>query len=329
MNSIAQKNILYAVIVLVGLIAMTLIIFASSDEEPKEYAVAKSENDAAKIATLSATNTIASEWRWEAEELNDGNSQKSSSSNKPLNNKSIDDEILNQSNTGSAFPFTQESVYKALHAVKLNDNGDIILDDEALNALNTALDHSELKLDAEALAALQNIIRKGLPGNAGEQTAQIVADYYQYLGAKKEFNSLYETYNSSDQNITRYEDQYNELLALREQYLGAEAASQLFATANANSRYMFEIMKLEENASLSAEEKEQERALIIERHAETTTQVNNWNERYQSFMDDKQYIINSSLSNDEKRDQLQALMRDHFSQQELEYVSHLQLDSLR
>ena len=91
---------------------------------------------------------------------------------------------------------------------------------------------------------------------------------------------------------------------------------------------MFDSMKLEADTSLSEEEKRQEQAKIVQRHAEKSTNVDNWNERYQAFLVDKQYLINSSISDDEKREQLTGLMHQHFSYEELEYVSHLQLDSL-
>ena len=111
-------------------------------------------------------------------------------------------------------------------------------------------------------------------------------------------------------------------------YLGAEIADHLFKTANANARYMFDSMKLEANTDLSEAEKKQQQAQIIERHAEKSINVNNWNDRFQAFSGDKQNILNSSISDDEKRDQLTALMHQHFNYEELDYVHHLKLDSL-
>ena len=319
MNSVMQKNVLYAVVVLVGLIIITLIMFPNSEPTPTKDAVATNMTKANPVDAPKNSNTIASAWQWEAV-----------SDNESLAGK-IEARTSNQANqidSASPLPFTEESVYKALHDVKLDANGDIILDDDALIALNAALDHSEVKLDAEALQALQELIRKGLPGNAGEQTAQVVADFYEYLGAKNEFNALYETNSNSDQTIEEYETQYKELLALQQLYLSTEVADQLFAASNANSRYMFDSMKLEADTSLSEEEKRQEQAKIVQRHAEKSTNVDNWNERYQAFLVDKQYLINSSISDDEKREQLTGLMHQHFSYEELEHVSHLQLDSL-
>jgi lipase chaperone LimK len=319
MNSAMQKYVIYGLLMLVGVIIITLIMFPNSEIMPIKDTVVTNTTKIIPEDNSANPNTIASAWQWEKVSDNENMVAKTEA---PTSSQA------KQSDATATFPFTDESVYKALHDVKLDDNGDIILDDDALIALNNALDHSEVKLDAEALQALQDLIRKGLPGNAGEQTAQIVADFYQYLGAKNEFNSLYETNRNADETIESYETEYNELLALRQLYLSTEVADQLFAVSNANSRYMFDSMKLEADASLSGEEKKQEQDKIVQRHVESSTNVNNWNERYQAFLDDKQYIINSSVSDDEKRDQLTGLMHQHFSHEELEYVSHLQLDSL-
>ncbi len=317
MSSPMKKNTLYALAVLAGVIVITLIILPDSEPQLIENTAASKPIDADVVINTPKTNTIASIWQWEVETINANNAQETTAtSGEQVNDMS------------SQFPFTQESVFKALHAVKLDSNNDIILDDDALIALNNTLDFSEVKLDGEAIEKLKDLIRKGLPGDAGEQTAQIVGDYYQFLGAKNEFNALYETKDVEGQSIEDYEAQYNELISLRELYLGADVSEKLFASSNANSRYMFESMKLEANDSLSDEEKKQAQAKIVERHAEDSINVNNWNERYQAFLNDKQYIVNSSIGDNEKRIQLRALMHEHFSHEELEYVSHLQLDSL-
>lgn len=317
MSSPMKKNILITLAALTGVIVITLIIIPDSKTPTTEGAESPKASEVEAAPKAHKTNTIASVWQWEVETVNANNAQETTAtSGEQVNDMS------------SQLPFTQESVFKALHAVKLDSNNNIILDDDALIALNNTLDFSEVKLDGEALEKLKDLIRKGLPGDAGEQTAQIVGDYYQFLGAKNEFNALYETQDPEGKSIEDYEAQYNELKSLRELYLGADVSEKLFASSDANSRYMFESKKLEADNSLSDEEKKQAQAKIVERHAEDSIKVNNWNERYQAFLDDKQYIVNSSIGDNEKRIQLRALMHEHFSHEELEYVSHLQLDSL-
>jgi lipase chaperone LimK len=323
MNNAKQKKILYLVLILGCLVLIYLVLFSNSDPMPVNPSQANKKaitqtTETTEVDSALNKKTIATAWQWEFEPSND-NAQKAETLNID-SNKNVD--IV------SSIPFTEESVYHALHAVKLDDNGDIIIDNDALTALNKTFGYDEVKLDDETLEKLQDLIKLGLPGNAGEQAAQIVADYYHFLGATHEFNALYETRDNPNRSIEDHEAQYNELLALREVYLGSKVADQLFATDNANAQYMFESIKLEANTSLNEEEKKQEQAKIIERHAEKTINVNNWNVRYRDFSEEKKYIINSSISAEEKRDQLTSLMRQHFSYEELNYVKHLQLDSL-
>lgn len=313
-----QTKALYTFVILGSLVAA--VFFIMPDASPKkdiDTAVTQTHK-IDRVDTKPKTNTIAQAWQWEVVS-NDENTLQ------------VDNEDMassTQSETVASYPFTQESIYDALQSVKLDENGDIIIDNDALDALIAALDHSQIKLDAEALEALKDLIKKGLPGNAGEETAQIVADFYQYLGAEREFNALYEPLNDETQSIEDYETQYNELVALRSVYLGDDVANQLFATVNANSRYMFDSMKLEADTNLSDKEKKAQQAKFIEDHTEQTINVNNWNQRYQSFSNDKQNIIESSLSENEKREQLASLMHQHFNNDELKQINHLQLDSL-
>jgi lipase chaperone LimK len=320
-----QKKAFYSIIVLTGLISITWVFFPDSAPIPDTPTVSNINAIDPLAASSPATNTlignnstIATAWQWQ--ESNDDQTNINDLPNIATDNQ-------------RSWPFTQESVYKALHAVKLDDNGDIIIDHDTLIALNAALNHSQLELDGETLEDLQELIRTGLPGEAGEQTAQIVADYYLYLRAKNEFNSLYEandidqTNSGEPQKIESNEAQYNELMALRELYLGAENAEKLFSIANANSRYMFDSMKLEADINLSEEEKTQQQELIIKRHTEQTVKVDNWQERHRSFANEKKHILNASLSDDEKREQLTELLHQRFSPEELVYIDHLQLDS--
>jgi lipase chaperone LimK len=316
-NSSTKRNAIYTLVLLAGALVIALFLFQEPDVQVADEVGVEPVQPALAENPLKE-DTIANAWQWEAD---------AEDSALELEDQELDAEEDDYKAT-SDLPFTEESVYQALQAVKIDSAGSIILDDDALNALNTALDHDEMQLDSEAIGELQTIIKNGLPGAAGEQTAQIVADYYQYLGAKNEFNEVYEPTNDESQYIENYESQYEELTSLRELYLGSEVSSKLFAISDANARYMFETKKLEANTSLSEEEKKQEQAKLVARHAEETTNVNDWKERYQAFLNEKQYIVNAAISDDEKLVQITELMNEHFSSEEQERVSHLQLDAL-
>jgi lipase chaperone LimK len=236
--------------------------------------------------------------------------------------------------------FTEESVYSALQSVRLDNQNNVIIDHEALIALNAALDDSRLQLDEQALGELQIIIKQGLPGTAGDDVANIVANYYNYLKASKEFNAIYEadlsisdSSNSDASNsetsatsIEEYQENYRELMSLRELYLGSDTANKLFSTSDANANYMFDMLKIEQDTDLSDEEKEIKRKEIIETHAEQTVDISNWNKRHRDFLTAKQTILNASISEQQKQAQLTELMHQRFNPEELAKIRHLQLD---
>ncbi|MFV1873933.1 MAG: lipase secretion chaperone [Oleiphilus sp.] len=322
MESSVQKYIMIALSVA---ILFLIVIFVMSPESEEQVTQADAINNQHEpLQAEGRGNTLADVWQWHKMP---GGSTLSKESNATV-------ETHESSPQSASLPFTEASVFQALHAVKLDDNNDIILDNDALNALNATLDQPDIQLNAAELEALQNMIRKSLPGEAGEQTARIVNDYYQYLSAKNEFNAFYLSEQSEtadqrvDNSLEHYEAQYAELVALRQLYLGDEVAAKLFAESNANSQYMFDTMKLQASAHLSESEKQQAQAELVEKHAVKTTNVDNWGARYQAFLEDKQYIVSASISEREKQAQLNALMHEHFSDQELENVRHLELDSL-
>lgn len=226
--------------------------------------------------------------------------------------------------------FSEKSVYSALQRVRLDNQDNVIIDHEALIALNATLDDSRLQLNEQALAELQIIIRQGLPGNAGDDVAKIVADYYSYLEASKEFNAIYETDSANPQAIENtteeHEANYRELISLRELYLGSDTSSKLFSTSDANASYMFDMLKIEKSTDLSDEEKQQKVAEITARHAEQTINISNWNQRHGVFLAAKQNILAAAISAQQKQTQLTELMHQHFNPEELAHVRHLQLD---
>jgi lipase chaperone LimK len=308
-NSIAA---LLAVAILLG------FFIGTSEPEAKKSGIDVLPTETDKLNTLAKEETIETAWQWNT----------SPDAKYTVQQASELDTLVNQP---TQHPFTQESVYNALKSVKLDNNGELIIDNDALKSLNQTFEKLAAVLEPDHLFELQDIIRQGLPGPAGEQVAQITADFYNYLGAQKEFEALYEVENTlaSDQDNTLEQQtaQYNELLALQALYLGEDVANKLFATSNANARYMFDSLAIDNNDTLTDEEKKQQHAENIQRHAKGTIAINDWNQRHSHFLTDKQYVLDSSLSHEEKQIQIRQLMNQHFNTEELKLVRHLQLDS--
>lgn len=230
--------------------------------------------------------------------------------------------------TEDDIPFNADGLYEALQNVRIDANGDVILDAEALNALNRTLQHGAVELSEQNLADLRELIQVGLPGKAGEQTARVVTDYYQYLGAQEEFNDMYETHPTEATDVADFERQYEELQALRKLYLGKEVAEQLFAEADAGARYMLDVRKIESDPGLTEEEKARELEALNTRLQNDTIAVDNLSERRAGFQEERQRILDAGLSEAEKQAQVKALLEQHFEPAEREKIRHLGLDDL-
>jgi lipase chaperone LimK len=301
-----------SIAITLAIIASLYLVFLSGGNDKDIVKIHTSDNYSTHtLATKIENNekTIATQWQWE--EQTDTPIKKSTAA------------------------FTEKSVYSALKSVRLDKQNNIIIDHEALIALNAALDDSRLQLDEQALSELQMIIKQGLPGSAGGDVAEIVGNYYNYLKASKEFNAIYEPdLSSSDSSnseaietsIEEYKENYRELMSLRELYLGSDTANKLFSTSDANANYMFDMLTIEQDTDLSNEEKEIKRKQIIETHAEQTIDISNWNQRHRDFLTAKQTILNASISEQQKQAQLTELMHQRFNPEELAKISQLQLD---
>lgn len=193
-------------------------------------------------------NTIANQWQW---------SERQSSQ----------DPSANSTNEESS-PFTEQSVYDALQAVKVDENGNIILDHDALISLDEALERIHNRLGSESLLKLQDIIRDALPGKTGEQTAQIVEDYHRFLGAQEEFNQMHRGAISTVQSLDSLDNAqalYRDLQNLRDIHLGTQNTASLFHESDANAEFMFDSMRLGLEQNLTAEEKANRRREIQQR----------------------------------------------------------------
>lgn len=161
-------------------------------------------------------------------------------------------------------PYSLYSVYAALESVRIDENGDLILDNNTMLALNEALERYYNQIDAQSLREIEQLIKDALPGKLGEQTAQLVRDYHGFLGAQAEFNQIHQ-YQSGPQNLSelqRDRSLYNELQSLREAHLGTDTAQRLFSEVNAGAQFMFDMMSLDMDTSLSEEQRAQRRAQI-------------------------------------------------------------------
>lgn len=304
-TSLRPKTSLISVTLVLILASYYGLIFFTDDNKSSNKSGNENNKAISLVSIASNKKTVATTWQWE-DSSNIQNKKKSSA-------------------------FSEKAVYHTLRRVRLDSQDNIIIDHEALIALNATLNDSRLQLDEQSLHDLQMIIMQGLPGSAGADVAKIVADYYHYLIASKEFEAIYATDPATlpdiENTIETYQEKYHELTALRELYLGSDTAEKLFSTSNANANYMFDMLNIEQDGQLADEEKLQKYNEIINRHAEQTIAINSWNQRYNRFQMAKKNILSAVLSNEDKQTQVTELMLQHFNHEELTHVRHLQLES--
>lgn len=243
-----------------------------------------------------AQKTVGSEWQWD-------------------NVYKVTETKKNQTpamNTSKVI-FDIPAVYAKLQEVRVDENGDVILDSIALKALNETLDYSNFDLNQIDLGNLQQIIRMGLPGSTGKQTAEFVGNYYRYLQARDELDALYRDADTP----AALDTQFQERQALREMYLGQQAAEQLFREQDSEERYMMDSMLLAADPRLSAEEASQQQKIIDEQHHEAYPPVANWQSRYRAFSAQKKLIMDAGLSPEESEHQIEELRKNQFTEDEL------------
>ena len=230
-----------------------------NNDQPVPAQIANRSNSDKPVTAPKVQRTIASEWQWQ--ELG------------------ADDESNLDHDRESSMPFTRQSVHDALQEVRVDENGDIVLDHLALVSLDEALERIYNLLDGESLLELQNIIESALPGKVGQQTALLVGNYKGFLDAKDEFSQIHRdsavNTNQSVGSLSNDQALYKELQDLREIHLGSDASNKLFKISNANAEFMFESMKLGLDNTLSDEERTKRHSELAKRHQDIVGEENN------------------------------------------------------
>ncbi|WP_298772617.1 hypothetical protein [uncultured Shewanella sp.] len=300
--------------VLITYLLFSMFVPLGQTERDATASVNKPSTVEANQNALISFDTVASNWHWQKEAVNT-------------------EQVLLTQQYAAKYPFTPQSVFDALYAVKLDANGNVILDHDALVSLDETLERIHNRLDEESVAVLVDLIYRSLPGQAGMQLGELVENYYYYLESKAVFSRINEDLlveREMDPLMSIEQDQglYAELQALREAHLGSDVTAELFRVSDANAQYMFESMKLEADLNLTSQEREQKRKDIQAQHIAQSVNVLNWPARYPVFLSAKQAITSSAIDNQEKVKQVNALLSQHFTPEELTRIDYLKLNEI-
>lgn len=313
-------------VVIAGLAAVGVaagVYWMSSEQTPAPMSVddANAQNENA--------NTVANNWQWK----NFNTTQPTSTVDKPSEGEPRQTDAL---------PYDAVEVYKVLQSLKLDDSGRLVPDQAVLKALEKGYSDLGADLSPEAMAGLQDVIRKGLPGQAGQEAAHILENYYRYRAAETEFHAQLA-------NQLPAASHYQELIQLRRNYFGQEVADQLFAMENTQARHMLAAVAIEKNAALSAEEKQTQHNALQEKLNERLVaqgQLNaeeaaaekvarareqgstevaaagpeeaQWQSRFNGYWQARRYVMQAGYDEAERQRQVDQLLNQYFSPEERE-----------
>ncbi|MGI1680245.1 MAG: lipase chaperone [Cellvibrionaceae bacterium] len=236
----------------------------------------------------SNTNSIAEKWKWDNFEDKDINTAIRKAEEREEKGTDEAEEKL--------FEFDVVVVYSALAAVGIDDNGDVIIDSKALDALEDAFSKLPEELTGTELEELLQLIKTGLPGAAGEQTAEIIDQFQRFKIAERDFNAVM----PEPKNASEALEIFNKKVALRESILGFDVANKLFSQEQAQSRHMLELMAISGDISLSDEEK---KTRIKTLNSENNSLTNNYsmkNPRDDEMVENNVLILRQQGTSEEK-----------------------------
>ncbi len=236
-------------------------------------------------------------------------------------------ESVAQSQTKAGFEvistgaFDEQAIRDALQYISLDRNGKLRVEPRGLDALYAAIGFDTQRFDPAQLAQLQRLLAQGLPAAAAQQTLLLVQNYNRYLHDKQVLEDQYGEL-SLPQELER---KLRDLDALRNQYFGEVDANHLFARQRRHEKYLLNDMMLSQDEGLTEEEKQFRRDSMEQMLLSEDPDIHNWRERYASFLQEKQRIIEASIPESDKAEQINALYFERFSEEERLEIAQLDL----
>ena len=228
----------------------------------------------------------------------------------------------------------ERAVRDALQEVRIDDNGNVVLDHRVLTALRNGI-ASLGPMDADRIAELQQVIRDGLPPPAGEQAATLVGRYYEYQLAARSLP------DAGRGDLAQAEAQLDRLVELRKAYFGEDAAEKLFGDEQAYARFTLASMQITSDPTLSPEEKEQRQQALYQQLPEHLRPVGAPSEpqpmelpagfaaRYAAFEREKRAILAAGLTEEDKNAQIERLLHEYFAPDEIDLALRYDPDAAR
>ena len=216
------------------------------------------------------------------------------------------------------------TIEEQLLKIKVDENGDVILDRDANNRIASGFQNVPLPLSPELIADLQQTISKSLPSPLGSQVAEIISGYHDYLVAVKNESDLL----GPPQSIEEQKQRLQQRIELQTLILGESNAYKLFAQENADQLYMLEGMQVATNQELSPEQRNFMLTELERQRQQMKPAINNWDSRYEQFERNREAIEDAALSSGDKTQQIRSLYRQSFDMAERAQIEEMGAVSL-
>jgi len=154
--------------------------------------------------------------------------------------------------------FGLAEVENALLFAKLDPFGRLIIDTESEASLSRVVARLPSGLNTKELVHIQELIKLSLPGEAGEQVADVLSKYYIY----KEMEASLILNSESPGSMQAALGQLETMAELRQQIMGAEYAESLFGQQQRKAEYYLEKGIIEQDVSISAQERRRQLGLL-------------------------------------------------------------------
>lgn len=154
--------------------------------------------------------------------------------------------------------FDFEATEQVLTKIKLNETGELILNETTADLLKVAVSKLPLNMTEADLQRIEILVAKGLPGKVGQQLSDVLTGFYRYWQIERidENNAL---------NIEDKERSFEQTVLLQERYLGKDVAEHLFGRKNAVTRYLYARRRINEDSNLNQAQKRQQLIILQNR----------------------------------------------------------------
>jgi hypothetical protein len=132
---------------------------------------------------------------------------------------------------------TPEAILSYVAEVRLDADGNVVLDDRTLRYLRSSLNQITTDLTAADKTYLHRVLSQGIGGAEGEKAADIVISFYDYLAVKKSLLTDAMASNNLLANPIELNNINSRIEALQYSFFDADVVEQLFYKQNMDTQF--------------------------------------------------------------------------------------------